>query len=39
VVDLGEIEVAIGAVRNHRLTRLQAELGAIEVHGDDIRFE
>jgi hypothetical protein len=25
-------EVAIGAVRNHRLTRLKAELGAIELY-------
>ena len=38
-VHLGEVEVAIGAVRNHRLTRLKTELGAIEMHGDDIRFE
>jgi hypothetical protein len=38
-VQLGEVEVAIGAVRNHRLTRLKTELGAIEMHSDDIRFE
>jgi len=29
---LGDGELAIGAVRNHRLTRLQMELGAIETH-------
>lgn len=32
-------EVAIGAVRNHRLTRLQTELGAIELYRDHVRLE
>ena len=36
---LGDVEVAIGAVRNHRLTRFKMELDAIEMHRDDIRFE
>jgi hypothetical protein len=38
-VQLGEVEVAIGAVRDHRLTRLKTELGAVEIYSDDIRFE
>ena len=29
---LGDVEVAIGAVRNHRLTGLKMELDAIEMH-------
>jgi hypothetical protein len=36
---LGDREFAIGAVRNHRLTRLEAELGAIELYGDHVRLE
>jgi hypothetical protein len=36
---LGEVEVAIGAVRNHCLTRLKMELSAIEIYRDDVRFE
>ena len=32
-------EVAIGAMRNHRLTRLKMELGAIEIDRDDVRLE
>src|SRR5260221_12213459 len=36
---LGEVEVAIGAVRNHRLTRLKMELDAIEMYRDDVRLE
>ena len=32
-------ELAIRAVRNHRLTRLKVELGAIELDRDDVRFE
>ena len=38
-VQLGEVEVAIGAVWNHRLTGLETEMDAIEMHGDDIWFE
>ena len=38
-VQLGEVEITIGAVRNHRLTRLQTKLGAIEMDSDNIRFE
>ena len=38
-VHLGEVQVAIGAVRNHRLTRFKTELDAIEMHRDDVRFE
>src|SRR5260370_7805961 len=38
-VQLSEIEVAIRAVWNHRLTGLKTELGAIEMHSDDVRFE
>jgi hypothetical protein len=36
---LGEVEVAIGAVRNHRLARLKMELRAIEMDRYDVRFE
>ena len=36
---LGDVEVAIGAVRNHRLTRLKTKLGAVELYRDDVRFE
>jgi hypothetical protein len=36
---LGDGELAIGAVRNHRLTRLKMELGAIETHRNDVRLE
>ena len=36
---LGDGEIAIGAVRNHRLTRLKMELGAIEMYRDDVRLE
>ena len=31
---LGEVEVAIGAVRNHRLARLEMELSAIEIESE-----
>jgi hypothetical protein len=36
---LRDVDVAIWAVRNHRLARLEMELGAIEMNRDDIRFE
>jgi hypothetical protein len=39
VDNFGEVEVAIGAVRNHRLTRLKTELDAIKIYRDDVRFE
>ena len=32
-------EVAIGAMWNHLLTRLEMKLGAIELNRDDARFE
>ena len=32
-------EVAIGAMRSHLLTRLEMELGAIEMDRDDLRLE
>ena len=35
---LSDGEVAIGAVRNHRLTRLKTELAAIELHRDRVRL-
>jgi hypothetical protein len=35
----GDGEVAIGAVRNHRLAWLEMDLHTIELHGDDIRLE
>jgi hypothetical protein len=35
----GDGQIAIGAVRNHRLTWLEMDLHAIELHGDDIGFE
>ena len=35
----GDGELAIGAVRNHRLTRLKTELGAIKLYRDDVRLE
>ena len=35
----GDIEVAIGAMRNHRLSRLEMELRAVEMDRDDIRLE
>jgi hypothetical protein len=38
-VQLGEVEVAIGAVWYHHLARLEAELNAIEMHDHDIRLE
>jgi hypothetical protein len=34
--DLGEVEVAIGAVRNHHSARLEMELDAVERDRDDI---
>jgi len=36
---LFDVEVAIGAVRNHRLARLKMELRAIEMYRDHVRFE
>jgi hypothetical protein len=36
---LADVEVAIWAVRNHRLARLEMELGAIEMDRNDIRLE
>jgi len=36
---LGHGEVAIGAVRNHRLTRLKTEPGAIKLYQDQVRLE
>src|SRR5262245_66697167 len=36
---LGDGEVAIGAVRNHRLTWLKTELGTIELYRDHVRLE
>src|SRR5262245_31397189 len=36
---LGGGEVSIGAVRNHRLTRLKMELDAIEMYRDEVRLE
>jgi hypothetical protein len=38
-VSLDEVEVAIGAMWNNRLTRLKMEQGAIEMYRDDVRFE
>src|SRR5258708_19728809 len=38
-VQLSEIEVAIRAVWNHRLTGLKTELGPIHIHLDHVRFE
>ena len=38
-IHLGEIEIAIGTVRNHRLTRFKTEFDAVEIYRDDIRFE
>jgi hypothetical protein len=38
-IQLGEVEVAVGAEPNHRLTRLKTELDAIEMYSDDIGFE
>ncbi len=35
----GDVEVAIRAVRNHCLTRLKMELGAVELYRDNVRFE
>ena len=35
----GDSEFAIGAVWNHRLTRLKMKLLAIELHGDNIGLE
>jgi len=39
VDNLAYVEVAIGAVRNHRLPRLKMELRAIEMYRDDVRFK
>jgi len=36
---LGDGEVVIGAVRNDRLTWLEAELSAIDLDGDHVRLE
>ena len=36
---LGHGEVAIGAMRNHRLARLKTELGAIKLYRDQVRLE
>src|SRR5260370_6290726 len=36
---LGDSELAVRAVRNHRLTRLQSELGAIELYRDYVGLE
>jgi hypothetical protein len=36
---LGNVKIAIGAVRNHRLARLKMDLRAIEMDRDDIWFE
>src|SRR5262249_51940678 len=36
---IGDGEVAVGAVRNHRLPRLQAELGAVELNRNPVRLE
>src|SRR4051812_161926 len=38
-VRLGEGEVAIGSVRNHRLTRLQMKLGDTQMYRNDVRLE
>src|SRR6267143_2866957 len=34
-----DVEIAIGPVRKHPLTRLKMELGAIELYRDDVRLE
>jgi len=34
-----DVEIAIGPMRKHRLTRLKMELGAIELYRDDVRLE
>jgi hypothetical protein len=34
-----DVEIAVGAVRNHGLTRRKVELDAIEIYRNDIRFE
>src|SRR5262245_3041486 len=36
---LGDGEIAIGAVRAHRLTGFKMELGAIDLYRDDVRLE
>src|SRR5262249_49738482 len=36
---LADAEIAIGAVRNHRLTRLETELDTVELYRHDIRLE
>src|SRR5262245_1413670 len=35
----GDGEVAIRAVRKHRLTRLETDLDAVDFHGNDVRLE
>jgi len=35
----GDGELAIGAVRDHGLTWLEAELRAIDLYGDGVRLE
>src|SRR5262245_28025151 len=35
----GHGQVAIGAVRKHRLTRLETDLDAVDFHGNDVRLE
>src|SRR6266446_4937225 len=35
----GDGELAIGAVRNHRLTRLKAQLGPVELYRHNVRLE
>jgi hypothetical protein len=34
-----DVEIAIGPMRKHRLTRLKLELRAIELYRDDVRLE
>ena len=36
---LSDVEVAIGTVRNHGLTRLKMKLGAVEMHRHEVGFE
>jgi hypothetical protein len=35
----GDVEIAIWPMRKHRLTRLEMELGTIELYRHDVRLE
>src|ERR1700751_897978 len=38
-LQLGNVEIAIGTVRNHRLARFEMELDAVEMYRDHVRLE